>query len=220
MKKLFVYVLALVCMSSTAVFAQDFTTAQIMAKLDEKAKAFTSLEATLSSTQVTADVKAPTQSGKLYIKMAKSVPRLLWDVTEPKGDRSTYIIDGGRFIAYNRVTGSVVRKPVEVSNDLLQLLVIGFGVPSATLSKNYTAEAKGRQTIKGVQTVVLELKSATSATARASRITLFLDPNMWTPVRNRVTEKSGDYYDYEYSDIKLNKGVAESVFNVKLPKVK
>jgi hypothetical protein len=29
---------------------------------------------------------------------------------------------------------------------------------------------------------------------------------------------AGDYFDYEYSDIKLNKGVQDSVYNVKFPK--
>jgi outer membrane lipoprotein-sorting protein len=220
MKNLAVCLLTLVCIS-TPLFAQEFTTAEVLAKLDERAKAFTSLEATLSNTQVDANVKAPTKSGKLSIKMDKSLPRMLWDVTEPKNEKTTYLIEKGRFVAWNRVTGSVTRKPVESNSDLLQLLVIGFGVPSATLTKNYAAEVKGRQAVAGTQTVVLELKSITPGTARFPKITLFLDPGTWSPARTRVVEKgalSGDYYDFDYSDIKLNKGVADSVFDVKFPK--
>jgi outer membrane lipoprotein-sorting protein len=169
---------------------------------------------------VDADVKAPTKSGKLIIKMEKGTPRVLWDITEPKTQKETYLIQKGSFVMWNRTTNEVTRKPVQSNNDVLQLLTLGFGVPSATLSKNYSAEVKARQAVAGVQSVVLELRSITASTAKFPRITLFLDPNTWTPLRTRIVEKGalpGDYFDYEYSDIKLNKGVADSVFNVKFP---
>ena len=220
MKNIAVCLLTLVCIS-TPLFAQEFTTAQVMAKLDEKAKVFTSLEATLGNTQVTADVKAPKKSGKVFIKMDNGVPRILWDVTEPKTDKTTYLIEKGRFVAWDRVKNAVTRKQIDANSDLLQLLVIGFGVPNATLSKNYAAEVKGKQSVAGVQAVVLELKSITAATARFPKITLFLDPNAWTPLRTKIVEKgaiAGDYFDYEYSDVKLNKGIQDSVYNVKFPK--
>src|SRR4030095_9636102 len=109
MKNFVVCLLALVCIS-TPLFAQELTTAQVLAKLDEKAKVFTSLEATLSNTQVTADVKAPKKSGKVFMKMDKGVPRILWDVTDPKSDKTTYLIEKGRFVAWDRVKGGVQRK--------------------------------------------------------------------------------------------------------------
>jgi len=219
--KYFVICLLAVVWVSTLHAAQELNTAQVLTKLDERAKVFTSLEGTLSNTQVDADVKAPMKSGKLFIKMDKGSPRILWDVTEPKTQKETYLIEKGRFVLWNRVTGNVNQKPVESNNDLLQLLVLGFGVPNATLTKNYAAEVKGRQTVAGVQSVVLELKSITASTARFPKITLFLDPTSWTPLRTRIVEKgalAGDYFDYEYSNIKLNKGVSDSVFNVKFPK--
>jgi outer membrane lipoprotein-sorting protein len=205
----------------SAVFAQD-TTAQVLSKLDEKAKVFTSLEATLTNAQVVADTKATPQSGKLYIKMdkASSTPRLLWDITEPKNDQTAYLIDKGGLVAFNRSKKTVTRKPVGSNSDMLQLLVMGFGVSSSTLTKNYKAEAKPRVAVNGVQTVPLELQSITEATAKFPRITLYLDPQTWTPVRTRVVEKgaiAGDYVDFGYSNTKLNKGVADSVFKLKLP---
>jgi outer membrane lipoprotein-sorting protein len=205
----------------SALLAQELTTAQVLAKLDEKAKVFTSLDATLSNSQVVADDKAPPQTGKLYIKMEKggSAPRLLWDITEPK-NAETYLIDKSGLLILNRSKKTVSRKPVGNNSDMLQLLVMGFGVSSATLTKNYKAEAKPRVTVNGVQTVPLELQSITEATAKFAKITLYLDPQTWTPVRTRIIEKgalSGDYNDFNYSNIKLNKGVSDSVFNLKLP---
>ena len=197
--------------------AQEFTTAQVLAKLDEKAKAFTSLEATLSSNQYLSDVKTPTQSGKVFIKMESGKPRLLWEVTEPKTDRMTVLIDKGFATAYFRDRKDVKRSPVDSNSDVYQLLVLGFGVPVSTIQRNYTAEAKGRQTVGSVQAVVLELKSITAATSKFPKVTLFLDPQTWTSIRTRVTERSGDYTDYGFSDVKLGKNVSDSVFNVKIP---
>jgi len=205
----------------SAGLAQELTTAQVLAKLDEKAKVFTSLEATLSNSQVTADDKAPAQTGKLYIKTEKggTTPRLLWDITEPK-NAETYLIDKSGLLIFNRSKKTVSQKAIGTNSDMLQLLVMGFGVPSSTLTKNYKAEVKPRQAVNGVQTVPLELQSITQATAKFAKITLYLDPQTWTPVRTRIVEKgalSGDYNDFNYSNIKLNKVVSYSVFSPKLP---
>jgi len=220
MKTFSAFFLILLAGIVSPVFAQEFTTAQVLAKLDEKAKAFTSLEATLSNLEVEVGIKAPLQVGKVYIKMDKSIPRLLWDITEPKGQRMTVLIDNGMLTSYSKDTGNVHKQPIEQNTELLQLLVIGFGVPSGTLSKNYTAEAKGTQPEGNTQAVVLELKSATAATAKYPKLTLFLDPQTWTPLRTRVTEKgatASDYHDFMYSNVKLNKGVSDSVFKLDIP---
>jgi outer membrane lipoprotein-sorting protein len=216
MKNFVICLLVLVGIAAP-VFAQEFTTAQVLAKLDEKAKVFSSLEADLSSAQVVADVKAPPKSGKLSIKMANGKPRLLWDVTVPKGERMTVLIDKGLATAYFRDDKTVKRNKVDENSDVLQLLVLGFGVPAATINKNYSSEMKGGQSVGSIQAVLLELRSMTTATARFPRITLYLDPQTWNPIRTRVFEKSGDYNDYTYSNIKLNKGVQDSVFNLKIP---
>jgi outer membrane lipoprotein-sorting protein len=221
MKTFSAFVLLLLAGSISPVFAQEFTTAQVLAKLDEKAKAFTTLEASLTNVQVVEEIKATPQVGKLYIKMANSVPRLLWDITEPKGQRMTILIDNGMLTSLSRENGAVKRYPIQQNQDLLQLLVIGFGISSSTLNKNYSAEAKGRQAVGDIQAVVLELKSITAATAKYPKITLFLDPQTWTPLRTRVVEKGAkeqsDYNDFNYSNIKLNKGVADSTFKLNIP---
>jgi outer membrane lipoprotein-sorting protein len=219
MKNFLVCLLAMVGIAAP-VFAQEFTTAQVLAKLDEKAKAFTSVEAKLSSVQVVEDVKTTPQSGKFFIKMANGKPRLVWDATEPKNERMLVLIDKGVGTVYFQDTKNVKRGKVDENSDVYQLLLLGFGVPAATLNRNYSAEVKAPQSVGSVQAVVLELKSITASTAKYPRITLYLDPQTWTPVRTRVYERSGNYNDYTYSDIKLNKNVSDSVFNVKIPKVK
>jgi outer membrane lipoprotein-sorting protein len=197
--------------------AQEFTRAQVLAQLDEKAKVFKSLETSISNTQVVYDFKYPTQSGKFFIKVTNSVPRFLWDITQPKEERKKVLIDKGQGTLYFPNSNTYRQQPVDPKGEVLQLLMIGFGVPSSTLTRNYKAEAKGREKIGDVQAVVLELTSISALTAKFPKLTLWLDPQTWTPVQTRITEKSGDFTDFRYSNIRLNKNLSDSVFNLKIP---
>jgi outer membrane lipoprotein-sorting protein len=202
--------------ASTA-FGQEFTAAQVLAKLDEKAKVFSALEASVAHTQTVARLKHPTSKGKIYIKVAKGVPRYFWDVSEPKQERMKILIDKGELKAYFPTSNSYRIEKANPNSEELQLLLIGFGVRSATLSKNYTAAVAGRETVGAVQAIVLELTSISTLTTRFPKVTLWLDPQTWTPVRTRVTEVSKDFTDFNYSEIRLNKGVSDSKFSLKIP---
>jgi outer membrane lipoprotein-sorting protein len=64
---------------------------------------------------------------------------------------------------------------------------------------------------------VLELASISALAAKFPKVTLWLDPQTWTPVQTRITEKSGDYVDFRYSNVRLNKNLSDSVFKLKIP---
>jgi outer membrane lipoprotein-sorting protein len=213
----FCMILALATAPTATLAQQQMTTEQVLAKLDEKAKVFNSLEASLAKQQVVYGVKQPLQSGKIYIKMVNSVPRISVDITSPKQEAMTALIKDGTATVYFRAQNGYRQGKVDPKSDVQQLLLIGFGVSSTTLSKVYKPEAKGLEAIEGVQAQVLELNSISSATGGYAKITLWLDPETWTPVQTRVTERSKDYTDFKYSKIKLNKGVSDSVFNLRIP---
>src|SRR5215510_3548164 len=78
------------------VFAQELSTKQVVDNLDQKAKLFTSLDASISRLQVEYGVKAPEEMGRIYIKKAGgATPRILYDVTSPQDLRKTALIDKG-----------------------------------------------------------------------------------------------------------------------------
>ena len=62
--------LCIVLSLTTAAVAQNLTTAQILAKLDEKAKVFKSVEASIVQQQVLSGVKKAPETGKIYMKAA------------------------------------------------------------------------------------------------------------------------------------------------------
>jgi outer membrane lipoprotein-sorting protein len=203
--------------AAPALFAQQFTTQEVLAQLDKKAAAFKVLETDVSHSQTVEGHKHPSKAGKIYVKTAKDGPRFFWDVTEPK-ERMKILIDKGELKTYFPNTNSYYpSKKVDPKGEMLQLLLLGFGVPSATITKNYSAAVTGQEAVGSVQAVVLDLTSISSLTAKYPKITLWLNPQTWTPVRTRVTEKSRDYADFNYSNIRLNGSFSDSVFNLKIP---
>lgn len=208
--------LVLGLLSSTA-FSQELTTAQVLARMDEKAKAFTSLEASISQAQVVADFKHPVESGKIFMKTIKSNPAVLLDITNPKKMAKTILIKEGNLKVYDREANGYREASVDPKSNSLQLLLTGFGMSAENIKKAYTPQVIRQETIDGVAAVVLDL-TPINATGDLRKVTLWLDTKAWTPVQTRVTQKSGDTVDFKYSMVKLNKGVSDSTFKLDIPK--
>ena len=197
-----------------AAVAEEFTTAQVLAKLDEKAKVFTSLQASLKNVGYNYGASTGEQTGKLFISKTKDTPRVLMDITEPRKQR--VLIDKGKGTLYYPDDNTYRERKVDEKGEAVQYLLIGFGASSDTISKGYKAEAKGREMIGGVNAVVLELSSIAKSTADYPILKLWLDPQTWTPVQTRVGQNAKNYNDYKYSNVQLNKSVSDSVFDLKM----
>jgi outer membrane lipoprotein-sorting protein len=199
-------------------FAQEPTTNDILANLDKNAKAFTSLEASIERAQVVAKFAHPAEQGKIYIKMADGASRIFMEITKPKELSKTLLLDKGKGTAYFPSTNTYMEKSFDPKNDELSLLLIGFGTPTAILTKTYTAESRGRETLNGVRTVVLELTSIGKVSGPYSKIVLWLDTETWTPTQTRLVETPNTYTDVKYSNVRLNRGVSDTVFRPNVPK--
>ena len=160
-------------------------------------------------------VKNPEAAGKIYMKKASGASRVLYDITSPAKERMTVLIEKGTGTVFYKNTNQY--RTGSASNETTDFLLLGFGAGSDVFSKSYAPEYKGREAMGGVQAAVLEL-TARADTAKFRKITLWLDPSTWTPVQTRVTEGSKSFTDFRYSNVKLNRGVADSVFKLDIPK--
>jgi len=195
-------------------FSQEFTTAQILAKLDEKAKVFTSVQASIKNLGVNYGVKQPEQSGKLIIAKSKDGPRIFFDITEPTKTRA--LIEKGKGIVYYPDDNTYRDTKVDPNGEQLQYLLIGWGASSDSITKGYKAEAKGREMIGSVNAVVLDLTSIAKSTDAYPLLKLWLDPQSWTPVQTRVGSSLKTYNDFKYSNAQMNKSIPDSVFDLKM----
>jgi outer membrane lipoprotein-sorting protein len=210
-------VVLVLVIASSVVSAQELTTAEVLSKMDEKAKAFKTLEASISRARVERGFRQPVESGKILMKVASSAaPRILLDITMP--DAKTVLIANGVGELLDRRANTYRTQKVDANSDVLQLLLIGFGVPSVQLAKDYKAQVNGRAAVDGVQSVVLELSSISVRTEKFPKVTLWLDPKTWTPVQTRLEEPTKAYTDVKYSSVKLNQNIADSKFKISVPK--
>jgi outer membrane lipoprotein-sorting protein len=209
--------LCIILILTTAAVAQNLTTPQILAKLDEKAKVFKSLEASIVQQQVLSEVKKAPETGKIYMKLAKPAPMVLVDITSPKNAAKTALIRDEKALIYFREQKAYQESRIGPRGSVFDLVLTGFGVPSETLKKYYTPEAKGREMIDGVAAEVLELTTLPGQTGDVKKVTLWLDPKLWIPVQTRVTFKSNDTTDFKYSNVRLNGNLNDSVFKVNIP---
>ena len=198
----------------TPLFGQSFTADQILAKLDEKAKTFTAMQASLKHQAMSYGTPLPEESGALAMTSSKGDLRLMFDIKQPVTVRES--IGNGRAVKYNVTENTYQEVKFDPKNELLAFMLLGFGTPAATIKKGYKAEAKGTESINGIKTVVLALTSSDISTDAYPLITLFLDPATWTPIQLRVGQNAKKYHEYKYSNIQLNGRVADSVFDLKM----
>ena len=204
--------------ASSDLSAQEFTTSEVLVRMDEKAKAFKTLEASISRARVERGFRFEAESGKILMKVTNSGPRILLDITKPATLAKTVLIADGVGQLLDHQANRYDRRKVDPNSDLLQLLLIGFGIPSADLAKDYKAQVTGRAAMEGVQSVVLELSSISARTEKYPRITLWLDPKSWTPIQTRLEEPTKAYIDVKYSNVRLNQTIADSKFKLDVPK--
>jgi outer membrane lipoprotein-sorting protein len=96
-------------------------------------------------------------------------------------------------------------------------MALGFGQSSQDLKKNYQVSFAGEETIDGKKTAILDL-TPPAPIAGVKALRMWMDEQKGISVQVKATETSGDYTIFKYSNIKMNAGVPDSVFELKLPK--
>ena len=100
-----------------------------------------------------------------------------------------------------------------------QLLLLGIGVPSADLRRDYDVTAGATtEMIGGKKTTRLVLiPKDNDLRKQAEKIELWIPEGDSVPVQVKVTRTSGDYDLAVYSDIQMNPPLPDSAFELKLP---
>jgi outer membrane lipoprotein-sorting protein len=99
-----------------------------------------------------------------------------------------------------------------------QLLLIGIGVPSADLRRDFDITAGGTETIGGKPTTRIQLIPKDSDLKKqAEKIEMWVPEGESVPIQVKVTRTSGDYNEALYSDVKVNPALPDSAFELNLP---
>ena len=194
----------------------NYTLEQIFTNLDGVAKSFRSAQADIERTKVTILVNdKDISTGKFYYVRRGKEPRVRMDLIKPALQQ--LLIDKGKLQIYTPSLKQVQEASITQHQDKVEMfLALGFGQSSQELKQNFTVSLAGQDVVDGKKTSVLELVPKDSK--MFSSVRLWLDQQKWVSVQVKTTEKSGDHMTLKFSNVKINSGVSESAFQLKLPK--
>jgi len=189
---------------------------QVFAKMDEVQKTFRSAAADIERTHVTVLVNdKDISSGKFYYTRRGKEPRVKLELLKPAPQ--FLLIDKGKLQLYTPNLKQVQEVSITGHKDKVEMfMALGFGQSSQDLKNNFDVRLAGEEVVNGRKTSVLDLKPKNSAMFRS--VQMWMDQQRWVAVQIKTTENSGDYMILKFSNIKLNTGIPDSVFELKMPK--
>jgi outer membrane lipoprotein-sorting protein len=99
-----------------------------------------------------------------------------------------------------------------------QLLLLGIGVSSSDLRRDFNISAGGTESVSGRPTTRLELiPKDKDLKKQAEKIELWIPEGDSVPLQSKVTRTSGDYDQVLYSDIQMNPTLPDSAFELNVP---
>ena len=99
-----------------------------------------------------------------------------------------------------------------------QLMLIGIGVTSADLRRDFEMKGGDPQKIGGTSTTRIDLIPKDNDLKKyVEKIEMWVADKESVPLQVRVTRTSGDYEQAVYSDIQFNPALPDSAFQLNLP---
>ncbi|MFQ5740332.1 MAG: outer membrane lipoprotein carrier protein LolA [Acidobacteriota bacterium] len=192
---------------------------QVLGKIEARGKTLRSMSAKIRQkkwTDILQEFDAGESGRFLFFKKGRKV-YLRRDLTSPQ--ESSLVIRDGRLLFYQPAIKQAQKHDLGQNRDKAEFLLIGFGSSRKSLEETYVTRLSGRELLGGHNAYVLELTPRSDRVAAFfSRIVLWVDPEMWVPVQQKLVEPTEDYLLVEFSDIQLNPKISESDFRLKLPK--
>jgi outer membrane lipoprotein-sorting protein len=183
--------------------------------MDKAGASFRTTEANFVWQQYTSLVKeTDTQKGKIYFKRSGSDIQMAVDVTDPP---KYVLLSGGKLQLYMpRTTQVTVYDTEKYRGEVEAFLVLGFGGGGHSMLKSFEVKYLGTESEDGVEAAKLDLTPKSPKLRNTfEHIILWIDLARGVSVRQQFFQPGGDYRLADYSDIRINQKVPDSVFKLK-----
>jgi len=209
--------LLLVSLAAASLIRAD-SLEQVLARMDRAAKDFASVTANVNRVDFTAVLnESTTSNGSLAMRRAKSGNEALIRFTEP--DPYDWHFSGHAARKYSPRANTVEVYETSKLSAAEKMMLLGFGVSSSDLRKDYDIKLTGAEDLGQVRAARIELtpKSAEVRKNFAAKIELWIPEGQASPIQEKVSMPSKDYYQVRYSDVKVNPALPDSAFKLNLP---
>lgn len=193
----------------------------ILARMDQSARNFKIFSAKIKRTQFTKVLSEKEESdGARRLKRAngqtigmveffgknRQIVRFAGKTVE------VYYPDAKRVEVYDASKFGKLGKQVD------QLLMLGIGVSSSDLRRDFNISAGGTESIDGKPTTRIELSPKDNDLKKqVVKIDLWIPDGDSIPLQSKVTMTSGDYDQAKYSDVQMNPTLPDSAFELNVP---
>lgn len=195
------------------------TVESVLARMDSAAESFRGMTAKIRKISYTQIIKESNEeSGGILLRSPK--PRTVNAlITFDKPDLKSIAFREKKVQIFLPKINTVQEYDLGKFDALLtQGLLLGFATSSRDLKKNYKVAFGGEETVSGKKTAKLELTPLTEAIKQhLTKLDLWIAEDDGQPVQQKLYQKSGDYTQIVYSDMKLDATLTDEQVRLKLP---
>lgn len=191
---------------------------RVVSQMDKTAANFRSTQASFVWQQYTkvVDDVTDTQKGTVYFRRSGNQIDMAADVRDPSPPKYV-IFSGSKVQVYQTKIDQVTQYDTGKDRGAYEsFLVLGFGGSGQDMLKSFDATYLGNEKVSDVDAVKINLvPKSEKARNTFNHIWLWIDPARGVSVRQQLFEADGDYRLADYSDIKLNEKIPDSVFKLR-----
>jgi len=199
--------------------AQSPSLEQILSRMDQSGANLHSMSCQITQKKWTDILEEfdKGESGRFYFLKKNGKVYLRKDIVKPQ--ENALVISDGKVTFYQPRIKQAQQYNLGQNKDKAEFLLLGFGSDKQGLKNTYSIRLLGSETIRERQCHVLELTPKSGrVSAFFPQIVLWVDSQLNVPIRQKLVEPTKDYLLIDFDGIQLNAPVAESLFQVKLPK--
>ena len=190
---------------------------EILRQMNESAKRLKSVSANIEYTKVTVVVNdKSTETGELFFQKGKSTDIL---IKFEKPDPKVILFNKNRAEIYLPKSNQIQEYNLEKQSGLVeQFLLLGFGKETGDLQKAYGIKLIGEEDLGGDTAAELELTPRReNVAAQLTKIQLWISEDSYLPIQQKFFEADGDYLITRYTDVKVNRKLSDSTFQIPAP---
>ena len=191
---------------------------RVVAQMDRTAANYHTTQSNFVWTQYTAVVNdvTDTQKGTVYFRRSGKQVEMAADITDPTPPKYV-LFTGDKVQVYQPKIDQVTQYETGKDRDAFEsFLVLGFGGSGQDMLKSFDVNYLGSENIGGVDTAKLDLvPKSEKARNTFNHIWVWIDPARGVSLRQKLFAPGGDYRLADYSDIRLNQKIPDSVFKLK-----
>jgi outer membrane lipoprotein-sorting protein len=192
---------------------------KLLHTMDQTAAAFHSAQADFVWTTYNSVINdtAEKDTGKIYFRRSGKNTEMSADVAAPAAKQ--IVFSDGKIQVFMPETRQLDVYDAGTHRDEFEtFLVLGFGSSGADMRKSFSIKYLGQEQIGKAETAKLELTPLSpKVSGQFPKIDLWIDTQRGMSLRQQLWETGGDYRLADYSNIQVNRKVADSAFKLRTP---